>query len=100
MVDVAVWLSTNWEAVVAVISAGIAAFALWLNWRLTGASREHLVNEEFRTGFKELSGEEPKPTTIETILTALEGAGDEEMREMVRRLRNLQKRSRLYRRKA
>jgi len=95
MVDVAAWLSANWQAVVSLFSAGIAVLSLWINWRLSGASREHLVNEEIRKAFKEMTGEEPN-VLFHAVLDGYEDVKDPRVIDLLLRIRELQRSSRLY----
>jgi hypothetical protein len=87
---------------VVVVNAVIAVVSVVLNWRMlreTRASTGLLVNEEFRKAFRELTEQEPGPA-IERVLASFEEVDNDEVRESLRRLRQLQRQSPLYRTKS
>jgi len=92
-------LALDWQTVLNIILAAVAVLSLWLNWRVSHASREHLVNEEFRVAFKALTGHEAG-LGIEEELATYEKVDDSRVKSLAGKIRDLQRRSRFYRRRS
>ncbi len=78
----------------------VALVSVVLNRRAVQVVRDQtrfMINDEFRKAYRELIGKEPGPE-MDRMLDEYEKRAPSEYRERVRRIRELQKRSQLYKR--
>ena|SRR2546428_4272427 len=92
-------MTTDIPTLINIILAAVAIVSLWFNWRMVQEGRIQtglLVNDEIRKAYLELTGEEPGPQ-MDLVLNEFERQGPPDYKERVRRIRELQRQSRLYR---